>query len=293
MRILITGSSGFVGKNLMRALKTEHEVFGVDHKASEWATHVADITDRDAIKKVVDGVKPDVIVHTAALANVDYVETHRDEAYAINVRGTKNLLESTQGSDTHVVFISSDYVYDGVTGNFNEKSSLNPISWYGQNKVDAEQFVERHKRHLILRPTVIFGWDPGGKNFFMQVLENQREKRTMRVPKDQVSNPTYVRLLTKVIERSIAKGLTGTFVSGGRESMDRYTLGLTICDVFGFDKALLIPMETKELGQIAKRPLNCSTDSSRIREALGMTFPSIKESLDELKQIVESQSLNG
>jgi len=293
MRILITGSSGFVGKNLMRALKSEHEVFGLDHKASEWATHVGDITDRDAVKKIVDEVRPNIIVHTAALANVDYVETHRDEAYAINVGGTKNLLESIQGSDTHFIFISSDYVYDGVTGNFNEQSAPNPISWYGQNKLDAERFVEKHKRHLILRPTVIFGWDPGGKNFFMQLLENQREKRNMRVPKDQVSNPTYVKLLTEVIERSIAKGLTGTFVSGGREPMDRYTLGLTICDVFGFDEALLIPMETKNLGQVARRPLNCSTDSSLLREALGMAFPSIEESLYELKKIVESQSLNG
>lgn len=290
-KVLITGSSGFVGKNLMRVLKNTHKVFGLDHKESVYTTHVADITDKKAVRKIVGEVNPHVIVHTAALANVEYVEMHQNQAYEINVGGTENLLESVKGTGAHFIFISSDYVYDGIQGNFTEASKPNPISWYGQNKLEAEKIVEQYEHHLILRPTVIFGWDPGGKNFFMQLLGNQREKRVMRAPKDQVSNPTYVELLTKVIEKSIAKELTGTFIATGPESLDRYAFGVTICDVFGFDANFLIPLETKGLGQIAKRPLNCSTDSSRLRHALDMDFPSLKESLRELKSLSNNSIL--
>ena len=288
MNILITGSSGFVGKNLMRVLKAGHEVFGIDHKESEWTDAVADITDKKALRKNVASVNPDVIVHAAALANVEYIQMHRQEAYAINVGGTANILEAIKGSKTHFIFISSDYIYDGVKGNFTEESKPNPISWYGQNKLDAEKLVERHAPHLILRPTVIFGWDPGGKNFFMQLLENQRALRLMRVPKDQISNPTYVELLAEIVEKSIAKKLTGAYIATGPESMDRYTFGLAICEVFGLDTSLLAPVTTKELEQVAARPLNSSTDSSKIRRALDMDFPSLKESLRELKGRVDT-----
>lgn len=288
MNILITGSAGFLGKNLARTLGKRHTIIGADRSESPWTNAVVELTDKTKVRDLIHAARPSVIIHGAALANTDYVETHRQEARAINVGGTNNLLESMEGNDTRFIFISSDYVYDGVKGNFNEESALHPINYYGQTKVEGEQLVEKHKNHLILRPAVLFGWDPGGKNFFMQMMENQRAKRPMRVPMDQQSNPTYIELLADVIQRGISKELTGTFVATGPETMSRYEFAMQICNIFGFAKELITPIQTSELGQTAKRPLNCGTNSSRLCQALSLNFPSVRQSLKKLKQIVSS-----
>lgn len=279
MKILITGSAGFLGKNLVRKLKERYEVTGIDRNKSEWTDREIDLTDKKAVRKAVEEIKPDVIIHTAALTNVEYCETHREEARAINVGGTSNLVDSIRGAGMKFIFISSDYVYDGKKGDFDEESPTRPISWYGQNKLDAERIIQMFKDYLILRSSVIFGWDPGGKNFFMQLCENQKNKKEMRVPIDQISNPTYIELIKEIITRSIEKNLQGIFIATGPESMTRYDFALKIADVCGFKKNLIIPVQTKELGQAAKRPLNCGVKIKKLENALGMKFPSLSESL--------------
>lgn len=287
MKILITGSSGFLGKNLVKELQSSYEVAGIDHNKSETTKKEIDLTDKNAVKATVEEIKPDVIIHAAALTNVEYCETHREEAYTINVGGTSNLVESVRRAYVKFIFISSDYVYDGVKGNFDEKSPTHPVSWYGQNKLDAERIVQTLKNYLILRPAVIFGWDPGGKNFFTQLFENQKNKKEMRVPIDQISNPIYIELLKKIVRSSIEKDLKGIFVSTGPESIGRYDFALKTADTFGFDKSLIVPVETKELGQAARRPLNCSTNSKKLQKALGIKFPSLNENLSHLKSLSE------
>ncbi len=285
MKILITGSSGFVGKHLFRGLAESHDVIGADKNKSDWTQITLDITKKDEVMTTIQKIKPEVVIHAAALPSVDYCETHREEAHAINVEGTRHLVQSLPEKDIFFIYLSSDYVYDGVKGNFTEEDLPNPISWYGQNKLDAEEIVKQLPRHLILRPTVIFGWDPGGKNFFMQLYENQKTGMQMKVPKDQISNPTYIHLLAEMVGKGIAKSLKGTFIATGPETLSRYDFALKICETFGFDKSLITPVRTSDLGQAAKRPLNCGTDSGKIQKALGMTFPSLKETLLNLKSV--------
>lgn len=287
MKILITGSSGFVGKDLFEELKTSHEVAGIDRNKSEWADREIDLTNEKAVKTTIEEIKPDIIIHSAALTNVDYCEAHREEAYAINVGSTKHLVDIVRNTRVKFIFISSDYVYEGDKGNFDEKSPTRPINWYGQNKLDAERVIQTLKDYVILRTGVVFGWDTKGKNFFMQLYENQKNKKEMRVPIDQISNPTYIELLEEIIARSIEKKLKGLFVSTGPESIGRYDFALKIADTFGFDKSLIIPIKTKELGQVAKRPLNCGTNSKKLQDALGVKFPSLNESLLHLKFLTE------
>lgn len=154
----------------------------------------------------------------------------------------------------------------------------------------AEKEVQNHPNYLILRPTVIYGWQPEGKNFFMQVYYNQLNKKTMNVPPDQISNPTYVVHLVEVIKRAIKKNLDGIYNATGSESISRYDFAIKICDVFGFDKSLIVRKTTEELQQAAKRPLNCSTDSSKIQKALNYHPPSLNDSLRELKVLFDERT---
>ena len=283
MKILITGSSGFLGKNLYERLKRQNKIVGVDKNKSEFTDYLIDLADTKETEGLIKIVTPDIIIHTAALSNVDYCETHREEAYNANIQVTKNLIDGLENQKAKFIFISSDYVYDGIRGNFNEESKPNPLNYYGKTKLEAEEIVKRYKNYLIIRPTVMFGWDEGGKNFFMQLFQNQKEKKLMKVPIDQYSNPTYVNLLVEIIYKSILKNLTGTFIATGPETINRYDFGLKISNVLDFDKKLILPVKTKDLGQIAQRPLNCGTCSSKIKKALKMRFPSLEESLINLK----------
>ena len=286
MKILITGSSGFLGKNLYQRLKKKYKVFGVDINESQFSNYLLDLTDKEKTKNLLKTIKPNIIIHTAALPNVDYCEIHQEEAYNINVKGTKNLIDSLKDQKAKFIFISSDYVYDGLRGNFNEESPTNPLNYYGKTKLEAEQIVRRCKNYLILRPTVIFGWDERGKNFFMQLFKNQKDNKIMKVPTDQYSNPTYINLLVEIIYISILKNLTGTFIATGPETINRYNFALKICNIFNFNKTPIIPVKTEDLNQIASRPLNCGTNSSKIREALKMHFPSLEENLLDLKLFI-------
>lgn len=256
----------------------EHQIVGIDKES--------DITDAEKIKGFIQKIRPDIVIHAAALTNVDYCEIHRREAYDTNVGGTKNLIDSLNDQKVKFIFISSDYVYDGIRSNFDEESPANPSNYYGKTKLEAEKIVKKHKNHLILRSTVIFGWDREGKNFFMQLFKNQKEGKSMKVPVDQYSNPTYINLLIEIIYRSILKDLTGLFVATGPETMNRYDFAVKICEIFDWDKNLLTKVYTRELGQAAKRPLNCGTSSSKIEKALEMNFPSLDENLRDLKSLL-------
>ncbi|MEK6933411.1 MAG: SDR family oxidoreductase [Nanoarchaeota archaeon] len=285
MKILITGSAGFVGKNLFNYLKNEHEVYGISRRTGEITTHKCDITKKDDIMQVLNSINPDIIVHSAALTFVDFCEEHKDEAWTINVEGTMNLAKWSFFNKKKVIYISTDYVYAGEKGNYFEESETKPVNFYGETKLAAEKIVSILTNFLILRSTVIFGYEPGGNNFMMQIV-NLKNNRI--IVKDQISNPTDVLVLCEYIKRSIEKNLNGIYVATGPETVDRFEFASIIADVFGIDKNLLQRGKTSDSGQKALRPLNNGTNSSKLRSVLDYKCPSLRESLENHKKIMEN-----
>jgi dTDP-4-dehydrorhamnose reductase len=277
-RVFITGSGGFVGKNLYKLAKENlFDVYGVGLSNEQCVDEVVDITDEIKLREVLDKIKPSFIVHTAAMSNVEKCETERNVAYVNNVLSTKNLVEWANDNDATMIFLSSDYVFDGIKGNFTEEDSANPIQYYGVTKLEGERLVFQLKKHIILRPTVIYGWDPDGMNFFMQLYRNQKEKKEMKIPIDQMSNPTYINDLCELIVKILkSPGIYGTFIATGPESMSRYELGLKLCNYMGWDKKFILPVETKNFGQHAKRPINNSTSSKKICKQFLFKFTNLK-----------------
>jgi len=279
MKILITGSAGFLGKNLFNALKKSYEVYGIDRNESEQTTFKTELNSDD-LKQILNKINPAIIIHCAALTNVDFCEENSEEAEKANVKSTENLVNWAKQNHKKIIFISTDYVYSGETGDYNEDSETNPINVYGKTKLKSENLVSSLENYVILRTSTIFGYDPG-RNFLMQLL-NLKEKR--KIPADQISNPTDVKVLVDYIEKIIENNITGLFIATGQEPMSRKEFTLLISEVFNLNKDLFEFVLTKELKQIAKRPLNNSVNSEKLRKLLSYSCPNVKQSLINIKQ---------
>jgi dTDP-4-dehydrorhamnose reductase len=277
-RILVTGSAGFIGSGLFNSLEGSYEMHGVSRRASPTTTVQHDIIQPDT-SKLLGQINPDIIIHCAAISNVDYCELNPEIVARHNVETTKHLADWAGDNKRKLVFISTDYVYPGETNDYEEGSKLGPVNRYGITKMQAEEFVRGSvENHLILRPTVVFDWIPGDKNFLSQMVSL---KESRRIPVDQISNPTYMGVLKEYVSRSLSLGLKGTYVATGPEQIDRLSFAYQIMEAFGIDKGLLTGVETSHLGQSAKRPLKNGTNSALLRKVLDFECPSLEDSIRE------------
>ncbi len=286
-KIAITGSAGFIGKNLFKTLSQPYTVSGISRRISPTTTHSCDIT-LQKIHPVLDEIQPKIIVHCAALTNVDFCEENPGQAWLMNVTGTYNLVEWCRRNNAKMIYISTDYVYAGETNNYNESSECAPVDEYGRTKLAAEYLVRSLPNHLILRPTVVFGYEEDGKNFFMQMLAL---KEPRKIIDDQLSNPTDAQVLSEYVQRAIEKDIEGIYVATGPETINRYDFAMLIAEVFNIDKKLILRTKTHELNQKAKRPLSNGTSSSKIREILKYACPTLRDSLVQYKKNMEENGL--
>jgi dTDP-4-dehydrorhamnose reductase len=288
-KILITGSGGFIGKNLFISLKGAFNVIGVSKSKGETVDHVLDLSDKQKLAEILNLELPKVIIHNAAYSNVEGCEADKDKANVNNVQAVKNITDWASQNNARVIFISTDYVYDGSKGNFTEADLEHPIQYYGQTKLEGEQLVNKLKNYVILRTTVVYGWDETGKNFFMQMYRSQKNKQTISVPVDQVSNPTSVVDLVAAIKRVVIDfpDISGTYITTGPEAMSRFEFASHICGYFNWDKNLIEQKLTSELGQLAKRPLNNSTVNTKFCEIFNFKFRSLNENLAEMKKFIK------
>ncbi len=287
-KILITGAGGFVGKNLYQYLvEKKYDVLGIGKTAKESVDKVVDISDPVALNEVLETWKPDQIVHLAALSNVEKCEVERGLAYAQNVKPVETLTTWANTYNKRIIFVSTDYVFDGEApaDGFTENDTERPLQYYGETKLQGEHIVSTLQQYVIVRPTVIYGWDRDGMNFFMQLYRNQRDKKTMNIPTDQVNNPTSVvdlcHLLEKIIQRD---DVVGTFIATGNETFGRYDFAVQIAEHMGWDTHLLLPVSTQQLGQVAKRPLHNVTSNKKVVQESSFSFASLDQHVTEIRE---------
>jgi dTDP-4-dehydrorhamnose reductase len=258
VKVLVIGASGQVGHYVgWLAQKHGHHVMGTCLSRARSGLLKLDITRRDECESLAHIFKPDVVALAGALTNVDKCETEPDLARAVNVEGTRNVLETFSQTRAVMVYFSTEYVFDGKDGPYRESDPMHPISIYGQTKADAENLVRKYPhRWLIIRTTVVYGYEPDGKNFFMQLLNRFRKGEPMRVPSDQFSSPTFNFNLAQATLGLVGRDCLGTYHVAGNRVMSRVEFAQTICTIFHLDHHLIQPVTTAELGQKAARPLN-------------------------------------
>jgi dTDP-4-dehydrorhamnose reductase len=297
-KLMIIGSSGLVGSKVA-GLSAKHgfQSYNTMYRRTTSLPRVKqlDITDRDATLKLVKEIRPNVIVNTAAITNVDYCETHRGEARKVNVEGVRNLAEAASENDTRLIQISTDYVFDGTVGHYTEDDTPGPLGYYGQTKLSSEEIVSKLSNYGIARPSVIYGWNPPETsgtasdsvkpmNFAMFVVDKLTKNEVVRAVRDQYSSPTFADNLAEALLRLAKHPRSGIFHTAGRSCLSRYEFAVKLAALFGYSTGLVQPVFSSEFKQLAVRPKNTCLRVEKAEKILGTTFFTADEGIIEMKK---------
>lgn len=289
MKILVTGASGLLGTRLCElAIEKNHEVYSVcsQHKPHYGMPLRLDITDGKAIEKIVTKTKPEAVVHAAALSDVDRCEREKEVAWKINVEGTSNIARLCRKYDAFLVYVSTDYVFNGQSGNYAETDKPAPINHYGLTKLKGEEFVrESEVDCCIARPSVIFGAIPaaGKVNFALWVLDKLKKKKEAKIVTDQWNSPTLNTNLAEMILEILERKKSGTFHLAGATRVSRFEFAKSIAEAFSSDMGLVEPVSSKDILWIAKRPKDSSLNVDKARQTLINKPLQICEALEKMR----------
>ena len=289
MNALILGASGLVGGNCLNqfSLNKANTVLGTYFSFKTDNTQYFDTLNLDNPKNVdLNDFKPDVIVHCGALTHVDYCEDHVEESFQKTVQSTINAVEICKKYNAKLVYLSTDYVFDGKKGFCVETDEVNPLSVYGQHKLDAEKHVQENlENHLIVRITNVYGNEIRGKNFVLRLSENMQKDKTMnlRLPFDQYATPANAADIARAIEVLLENNKTGIYHFGSTDYLNRPQLAQKVYNYFGHNKVTIIPISTASMNQAANRPLLGGFSVAKfISEFPDFEFTSVDDFLIEL-----------
>lgn len=291
-RILIVGATGMLGqraiKHFLKDQNVELLACSVEEKYfDDSVSYVsADITKREEIKKVVYDFYPDFIINTAAFTNVDLSETEKELAWKINVRGVEYLAETARVLDSYIIHISSDYVFDGACGPYDERAVPNPLGYYARTKLASENALRiSGAAYTALRTNILFGPAQYGRPDFVKwVVNSLRDGKQINIVTDQIGNPTYLDDLVQGIYKVIKYRKPGIYNIAGRDVLSRYDFTMKICEHFDLDKSLVNKILTADLKQPAKRPLKSGLITLKAETELDYKPHTITEALSLMKQ---------
>jgi dTDP-4-dehydrorhamnose reductase len=287
MRFFITGGSGLMGSKAAQiALARGHEVFsGYAHNQPVFGQAVRfNLEDNMGISDLMKRLRPEVVIHSAALTDVDRCEREKELAYRVNVEGTRALAKAAEKAGSFLIYISTDYIFDGSRGMYREDDRTNPANYYGYTKLQGEQFC----RGCIARTCVTYGSRPasGKINFALWLINNLKSGQKFRVVTDQFITPTLNTNLARMVLEAGEKRLCGVYHLAGATRISRYDFALELAREFDLDHSLILPSRMEDLKWTAKRPMDSSLDTSKaVAELMEKPLP-IKESLKILKEEV-------
>jgi dTDP-4-dehydrorhamnose reductase len=239
-----------------------------------------DARDGAALEKLVTKTNSSVVFFPAADPNVDWCETHPEEAYAANVAPALTALEIARSSGAGFVFFSSDYVFDGEAGPYGETAPPAPLSVYGRHKLEVEERVVA-AGGTVVRTTTVYGVEqPPGKNFVLRLVARLRANEPATIPSDQYSTPTWSDELAKGAVAVAARG--GIWHVAGPDYMARDEFALLIAEMFGLDRSRIQPVVTSQLRQAARRPMRGGLRTEKIHREAGIEFLPTREALRRL-----------
>lgn len=287
-KFLIVGASGQIGGALLNeALKTEHKALGTNYKQnlSEPNFTTTDINSDVSVANTFSQFKPDVVFACAALANVDYCQTHPEESRATNYDGIKRITDFCNEFNSRLIFLSTDYVFNGKEGPYKEDATPDPINFYGEHKLLAEQYVKANsKNHLIVRTTITFGNERVQKNFYLVLKSKLSQGEEIKVPTDQFGSPSYNKSIAKALVELGEKDLQGVLNVSSDSFLSRFEFALLIARIFDLNKDLIVPVLTPELNQAAQRPVKAGLIIDKAKSILKTKLMSAEEALLDLKK---------
>jgi dTDP-4-dehydrorhamnose reductase len=293
-KIMVTGANGLLGQTIVsQLLGKQYKVIatgrGPDRlqlpSTSSVVYRDVDIADGPAIQQFIFEHAPEIIVHAAAMTQVDECELHKQECYNINVTATRFIIDAAKEIRSRFIFVSTDFIFDGDNGPYSEDAEPAPVNYYGSTKMVAEKAVmESGLDWAIARTILVYGSVPAGGRmnilgFVKQSLENNTP---IKMVTDQVRTPTFVDDLAAGIILIIEKNGRGIFHLSGEEEMTPYDIAVATAKFFGLNDQLITRSSSKDINQPAVRPARTGLDISRAKKELGFQPKSFEEGLKQL-----------
>jgi dTDP-4-dehydrorhamnose reductase len=262
-KILITGANGLLGQALVNYLSQDFEVlatgiepeFSLGNQTCEFKSF--DITDFSQTKEIFSNFRPDVVINTASLTNVDDCEVNRNLCWNVNVKGVENLAKAAKKYMTLLIQLSTDYVFDGEEGPYNEEARPHPLGYYAKSKLASENLSRMSGiPYAIVRTSVLYGLGNNvKKNFFLWLYNKLKNNVKVNIVTDQYNTPTLVDDLAIGIKQLIHKSAYGVYHISGGDFLNRYDFANLLAKIAGFSLNLIEPVTTDFLKQVAPRPV--------------------------------------
>jgi dTDP-4-dehydrorhamnose reductase len=301
MKIAITGSNGLLGQKLIYLMRnrTDIELYatskGENRTREKDGYHYVtlDITDEKSVNGVFDKIKPDCIINTAAMTNVDECEKNKEGCRKLNMDAVAYMTKWAEKNKSHIVHISTDFVFDGEKGPYRETDKPNPLSYYAWSKLESENILQQSKASwAILRTIIIYGVvdDAQRSNVVLWTKQSLEQHKKINVITDQFRSPTLAEDLANACEAAAVKRAQGIYHISGKELMSIIDIVFLVADFFKLDKSYINPVTSGELNQPAKRPPKTGFILDKAMKDLDYKPHSLMEGLEIVKQQLEKKS---
>jgi dTDP-4-dehydrorhamnose reductase len=293
MKIVVTGANGLLGQklvNLLQASKDIQLIATARNQPSIPITNgtfqILDIENKEQVYALMNKTKPDVLVNTAAMTQVDDCELHREKCWKANVNSVEYLVDACRATNTHLIHISTDFIFDGTHGPLAEDEKPSPVNFYGESKLAAEKVIQTSDiSWAILRTVLVYGITPGmsRSNIVLWVKKSLEQGKTIQVVNDQWRTPTLAEDLAQGCYLAAKKIASGIFHISGKDFMSPYDIAIKTADFFKLDKSLIRATDSNQFKQPAQRPLTTGFIIEKARKELGYEPHSFEEGLIILK----------
>ena len=293
MKILVTGSTGLVGRQVVNDLEELGDtVYAAYHNSKPQGSIPTqmDLTNLEKISELVSKLNPDAIIHLAAITDVEMCEKEQELAMKINAQATEILSKQAAKQKSFFVYISTDYVFDGMQGMRKESDKTNPLSFYGKSKLEGELAVMNlASSWCIVRTSTPFGLHPTKKSFPVWITENLLDHKQIDVLVDQFTSPTYVPNLSKMLIEITKRQISDLIHLAGATRISRYEMAEMLSDKLNLEKKLLKPVSIDEMNWIAKRPKDSSLDVTKAVSILNEKPFIIEQAIDYFVKEIKPQ----
>jgi len=294
-KILITGSNGLLGQKLVYKLKDRKDVELIATARGEnrllnqngYTFYSMDIGTKANVDEVIDSVKPDHIIHTAAMTQVDDCELNHAACDNANVAAVQYIVDAAERNNCHLVHISTDFIFDGKEGPYDETGVANPLSYYGNAKWKGELIVQKSAlKWAILRTVLVFGIvdNMSRSNIVLWAKGALQKGAPINVVNDQFRSPTLAEDLADGCILSVEKNATGIYNISGKDTFNIIDLVKEVANYYGLDESLINPVSSETLNQAAKRPANTQLTIDKARRELGYNPHSFKEGIEIMQR---------
>jgi dTDP-4-dehydrorhamnose reductase len=290
-KILITGANGLLGQKLISLYGNQpsYEILAtglgplrLKARFENVRYSPMDICNRDEVFETLSDFKPDAVINTAAMTNVDQCETEQAGCRKLNVDAVGNLIDAAEEKRFFLLHLGTDFIFDGLAGPYSEEAIPNPLSFYGQSKWDADQLLIKSKaKWAIARTILVYGIaeDMSRSNIILWVKKNLEEGKPIKVVTDQWRTPTLAEDLALGCKLIVGKEAQGIFHISGKDLLTPYDMAIATADYFKLDRSLISKADSSNFSQPAKRPAKTGFIIDKARKVLGFEPLSFEEGL--------------